>query len=203
MLFEAKKLGCRIGDRVLFDSVSFALEPGESLAVCGRSGVGKTLLLRALAWLDPICCGRVTLGGRRPEAWGAPGWRVRVTYVAQRPAVMPGTPAEHAAEITRLAAQRGREVANPVAIAERWGLPADAWKRAWSRLSGGEQSRAALAIAVAHNPDVLLLDEPTAAVDDASSACIERDLRGRTVVWVTHDSRQASRVASQVLELEA
>ena len=185
----------------MFEDYSLVLDAGESVALKAPSGAGKTVLLRLLAWLDPPDQGTVRLDGRSPGEWGVPAWRARVAYVAQRPAVLNGTPAEHAAQVGRFAAQQSRTEGDPIDIAARWGLPAEVWSRPWARLSGGEQQRAALAIVLSRRPEVLLLDEPTSALDDESAAVVEEDLRGRQFIWVTHDASQAKRVAERVIGL--
>lgn len=199
MSFVVRGLRRTVGERALFDELDFTLGPGEILAVRGPSGAGKTTLLRLLAWLDPIEAGEILLAGRSPGDYGAPAWRARVAYVAQRPPLFDGSPAE------TLAWSRGLKAAapggDPVALAERWGLPAAAWGAPWSRLSGGEVQRAALALALARDPEVLLLDEPTSALDPGAAAAVEAALRGRRAVLVTHDRALAERLATRELSL--
>ncbi len=190
-----------MGDRTLFEGLSFAVRPRQRVVVRGPSGAGKTRLLRLLAALDRPDGGSLALDGRSPDQWGCTAWRTAVTYVAQRTPTLSGTPAEHRDLVARFAAQRGRPAEDPVALAEAWGLPGEAWGRPWSSLSGGEAQRAALAVAVARRPAVLLLDEPTSALDPESQALVEATLADRTAVWVTHDPHQAERVATDVLEL--
>ena len=157
-------------------------------------------MLRGLAWLDPVA-GDVTLGGRAPREWGVPEYRSRVVLVPQAPVIFPCTPAETAAETAGFAGRRGRDPGEPREIAARWGVGTELWDRRWEALSGGERQRIALALAVAADPDVLLLDEPTSALDEAATAAVESDLSGRACVWVSHDPAQLGRVASRVLEL--
>ncbi len=185
----------------MFEDFSLTLDAGESVVIEAPSGAGKTLLLRLLAWLEPPDQGMVRLDGRTPSEWGVPEWRSRVTYVAQRPSVLNGTPAEHAAHVARLVAQRSRGARDPIEIGLRWDLPAAVWSRPWARLSGGEQQRAALAISLSRQPDVLLLDEPTSALDADAAGKVEQDLRGRQLIWVTHDATQAKRVADRAVGL--
>jgi len=203
MMFSVHALARRVAERTLFADLSFELETGERLVVRGASGSGKTCLLRALAGLDPIADGRVELDGRTLEAWGAEAWRAEITWVPQRPAVLPGTPADFLARVESLAVQRRRAADDPRALAARWSLPPEAWMRPWSVLSGGERQRVSLAIAVSRRPAVLLLDEPTAALDPAATAAVETDLAGRTAVWVTHDDAQAARVGGRVLDMSS
>ncbi len=201
MILSARGLTRRVGDRVLFAGLDLEVGPGLACRVAGPSGSGKTQLLRCLARLSPLDEGTVTLGGRTSEAWGAPAWRAEVCYVAQRPPSLAGTAAEQVARVAGLAAQRGREAEDPVPIAERWGLPASAWRQPWTELSGGEQQRAWLALVLSRRPAVLLLDEPTSALDPEATVAVERTLAGRAVVWVTHDAAQAERVGGVAVRL--
>jgi len=175
-------------------ALSFSVPDGECLAVEGPSGAGKTLLLRAIADLDPAD-GYVFLNGverneMRPEAW-----RRQVRYVAAEPGWWAPTPAEHmppSGRTSRLVAALGLEpaiLAAPVA-----------------ELSHGERCRLALIRAVADEPAVLLLDEPTAALDAANALLVEELIRfeclaGRSVVLVSHDAAQIQRLAHARLQL--
>jgi ABC-type iron transport system FetAB ATPase subunit len=197
----ANKLTRRINGRILFRDLSFTVDRGDTLVVHAPSGAGKTLLLRLLAWLDPPDDGGVTLEGRTPVEWGVPSWRAHVTYVAQRPPRVIGTAATWLAAVAELAVQRARSTSDAREHAATWGLPASIWEQPFAELSGGEQQRLALAVALSREPDVLLLDEPTSALDVDVARRVEASLRGRTLVWVTHDATQTGRVGGRVLEL--
>ncbi|WP_439400275.1 ABC transporter ATP-binding protein (plasmid) [Bradyrhizobium sp. PMVTL-01] len=172
-------------------SVSFDLQDGECVALQGASGVGKTLLLRSIADLDPNE-GTVKLDGMLREAMPAPAWRRRVTYLAAEPGWWSDTVQEHFA---------AWEAALP--LVARLGLP-DACG-AWSiqRLSTGERLRLGLARALMLRSRVLLLDEPTSALDPAAVAAVEgviaeRISDGTSVLWTTHDGVQARRVGTRI-----
>ena len=176
--------------------VSFSLSAAEALAVRGRSGAGKTLLLRAVADLDPNE-GLVTLDDRDRSTIAGPEWRRLVGYVPAEPGWWADTVGEHFGDWTAA-----------LAFVRDLGFPEET--KAWpiARLSTGERLRLALARALTMRPKVLLLDEPTAALDVASVAAVELLIKARmrtglAVLWVTHDGEQAKRVAHRLLVVEA
>ncbi len=168
--------------------LTFSVPPGECLAVEGPSGSGKTRLLRALADLD-LADGYVFLNGTERREMAADAWRGKVRYVAAEPgwwadtarAHLPATP-----RVEQLVAALGLSEAHldqPIA-----------------ELSTGERQRLAFARAVADEPDVLLLDEPTAALDPKSASLLEALIRAEIaaacrVVLVSHDAAQIERLA--------
>jgi putative ABC transport system ATP-binding protein len=175
---------------------SFSLAEGECIAVKGPSGAGKTLLLRAIADLDPNQ-GMVTLEGRDRSTIPGPEWRRLVGYVPAEPGWWAETVGEHFGDW--IAA---------TAVLANLGFPEEA--RSWpiARLSTGERLRLALVRALIIRPRVLLLDEPTAALDSGSVAAVEsliatRIRAGLGVLWVTHDAHQASRIGRRQLVVEA
>lgn len=200
-LLAATDLEQRFGERTLFEGLSFELADGETLAVLGPSGSGKSTLLRLLAGLDPLAQGEVRLDGRTMAQWGSPAWRVEVRFVPQRVPTLMGTPAALVQRAKALKSWGGRTIDDPVARAEGWALPPEAWDQPWHELSGGEQQRVLLAVGLTAEPRVLLLDEPTSALDGGAAAAVEAELAGRTKIWVTHDLTQAERVADRVIRL--
>ena len=180
------------GLKRLHISASFDLQDGECIALQGPSGVGKTLLLRSIADLDPNE-GTVKLDGTLRETMAAPVWRKRVTYLAAEPGWWSDTVQEHFS---------GWDDALP--LVERLGLPPTCGPWPVQRLSTGERQRLGLVRGLMLQSRVLLLDEPTSALDSQSAAAVEsliaeRVLNGTSVLWSTHDNAQASRVGSRVL----
>lgn len=200
-MLQAEGLCRRIENAALFEGLCLSLEAGERLVVRGPSGSGKSLLLRSLAGIDPLDAGTLSLDGRGLLEWGGPAWRAEVLYVHQTPPVLPGSPASLWEGLRGLAIQRERTHGDPKTVAEALALTPAAWTREWSVLSGGERQRAALAIAVAAAPRVLLLDEPTAALDDSARELAEAVLAEHTAIWVSHDAEQASRIGARTLDL--
>jgi putative ABC transport system ATP-binding protein len=175
---------------------SFALSMGECIAIRGPSGAGKTLLLRAIADLDPNA-GSVTLEGRDRATIPGPQWRRLVGYVPAEPGWWAETVGEHFADW-----------ATAVDVLKDLGFPDETKTWPISRLSTGERLRLALVRAVIVQPKVLLLDEPTAALDAVSVAAVEsliasRMRAGLAVLWVTHDPAQAGRIADRRFVMEA
>jgi phosphate-transporting ATPase len=167
------------------------------VALRGPSGAGKTQLLRALADLDPNE-GAVLLEGTPREAMAAPVWRGRIVYLAAEPGWWADSVGEHFLDWPAA-----------VPVAERLGLPAACGTWPIQQLSTGERQRLALVRALVSvpppGPRVLLLDEPTASLDEAAKAAMEalvaerRAATGMGVLWVTHDAAQAKRVARRWL----
>lgn len=200
-VLEARGLSRRVGSRILFRDLSLRLEAGGVCCVRGPSGSGKTQLLRMLAWLDRVDEGTIELHGRPPGAWGVPAWRAQVAYVPQGAPIVSGTPGGWRVRLAQLATHRGADGVDPRQIADQLSIPRSAWDQPWASLSGGERQRLHLALALATAPEVLLLDEPTAALDPALVQAVEELLAGRTAVWVTHDPAQAERLGAQVITL--
>jgi phosphate-transporting ATPase len=172
------------------EPTSFELAAGECVALRGPSGAGKTLLLRALADLDPSS-GEVTLDGTPREKMPAPQWRRRVGYVPAEPGWWSERLGDHF--------QDWDGQAGP---AHRLKISPHVDERRVSQLSTGERQRLALLRALEHRPEVLLLDEPTGPLDEEATAAVESLLRekqsnGLAIFWVTHDKRQAERVADR------
>lgn len=175
--------------------VSFDLEDGECLAVQGTSGSGKSLLLRALADLDPHE-GDMMLDGQSNASMPAPLWRKQVVYLPAESGWWSDQVLEHFP---------AWEEAGP--WVEALNLPASIQNRPVQSLSTGERQRLALIRALSLRPRVLLLDEPTSGLDDTTTRLTEHILKeylhpGNSILWVTHHPEQARRVARRCLFME-
>jgi ABC-type iron transport system FetAB ATPase subunit len=187
----------RDGVRIV-DRASVSVAPASVLTIQGASGSGKSTLLRAIATLIPMSEGTVLFEGREVHAVGITEYRRRVAYVPQLPAMFEGSVAENlrAGPRFRGVAVEDAEVAR---LLERVGLGAELAAREASELSGGERLRVALARALANEPRVLLLDEPTASLDpDAASVILDLVLdlakSGTAILAVTHSAEHAARL---------
>lgn len=204
---SARNLSRQLADRTLLADVSFAVQPGQVLAILGPSGSGKTSLLRLLNRLDEPTGGTVELNGQDYRELAPCELRRQVGMVAQRAWLFPGNVADNVAFGPRQQ-QRSFSVAETRGLLAQVGLEGYE-DRDTTTLSGGEAQRAAIARALANRPAVLLLDEPTSALDDASKHGIEELLariiaeRSLTCVWITHDLQQAARMADLALRLHA
>jgi putative ABC transport system ATP-binding protein len=173
-------------------------------AILGPSGCGKSTLLRLLDRLVDPDEGVVRFRGLDVRELDPLELRRRVALVPQLPAPIPGSVGEN---VCYGPALQGQQL-DPVPPLRLAGLDPSFVERDAARLSVGEQQRVMLARALALEPEVLLLDEPTAALDEAAKAGVEgtlRDLAGRarlSIVLVTHDSGQAARLAQRVVRLE-
>lgn len=212
-MLEAANISVCVGERRLFRELSFQLPAGQTLALMGPTGSGKSSLLRAIAWLRPLCGGQLSLHGKSVQAWGVSEWRRRVVYVPQHPPPLRASAAHFLSDISKLRVHREREPetwpASALELTEAWGLSAETWQQDFSQLSGGERQRLYLALVLVTRPEVLLLDEPTSALDRQTKLQIEatlsalQDADRHAALWVTHDPEQADRVAGSRLELGA
>jgi putative ABC transport system ATP-binding protein len=179
----------REGRRIL-DGASILVRPGEAVAIEGPSGSGKSTLARTLASLLDPDGGKVFLGGRDAREIPPVEFRTRVAFLAQQPAMFDGTVLDNLGTGPRL---HGKSLDDPQAreLVRAVGLEEEILARDARTLSGGEKQRVALARALANGPEVLLLDEPTAALDPEAGdriVALLRDLRARglSMVLVTH-----------------
>lgn len=185
--------------RLLLDRVSVSIRGTGVTVIMGANGAGKTLLLRVLCNLTAPDSGKVRWGGRVPDLTRAP----KLGVVFQKPVLLRRSALQNvkyalaAAGVTRrFRDARAAEALETASLAHLAHTPARV-------LSGGEQQRLALARALAVNPEILFLDEPSSSLDPAATLAIEQLIaharaRGTRLVVITHDVGQAHRLADDV-----
>ncbi|HEY0470409.1 MAG TPA: metal ABC transporter ATP-binding protein [Kribbella sp.] len=196
MAVEVTDLSVDLGGRLVLRGVDLQIRQGEVVAVLGTNGSGKSTLIRTVVGLLPPARGEVKLFGTPVPRFRH--WR-RVGYVPQRITAAGGVPAT-VQEVVSSGLLSKRRLFSPLKAADRDAIEealeivdmADRRKDAVAELSGGQQQRVLIARALVPDPDLLILDEPTAGVDLASQgifteAIRERVARGTTVVMVSHD----------------
>jgi len=209
-LLTATGLGRFVADRWLWRDLELALAPGETLAITGGSGSGKTLLLRVLAGLDPVDAGEVALDGVPLDGWPMPSYRAQVRYLPQKPVTIEGTVEDGLRFAFGLRVHRGAAFKRERALdlLARVGRDERFLGARAASLSGGEGQLVALVRTLLLPPRVLLLDEPTASLDDATARDVESLVTDwlagaddRAVIWTSHRDEQLSRVSRRRLEL--
>jgi tungstate transport system ATP-binding protein len=186
------------GGARLIDRVSLLVAPGAPTLIVGPNGAGKTMLLRLCMGLVPPSSGRISWGGRLDAAPS------RRAIVFQRPVMLRRSVAANVQfALAQADVGRGERALRALALLDRVGL-ADLAQRPARRLSGGEQQRLALARALAREPELLLLDEPTANLDPAATRAVEDIVlsaaqSGIKIVMATHDLGQVRRLAGDVI----
>ncbi|HEX2234634.1 MAG TPA: ATP-binding cassette domain-containing protein [Thermoleophilaceae bacterium] len=187
----------------MLSDLSLSVHDGAT-AILGPSGSGKSTLLRLLNRLADPDRGAVRFRGTDVRELDPLELRRHAVLVPQLPAPVPGSVADN---VCFGPALLGRRVA-PDRYLSMAGLDGGFADRDAVRLSVGEQQRVMLARALALEPDVLLLDEPTAALDDAAKEGVERTLAelghgsGLSLLVVTHERAQAERLADRVVRLD-
>lgn len=194
---DARGLCFEAGGNRLIDAVDLKLTAGPVTMILGPNGAGKTLLVRLLHGMIEPASGHITWGGRPLDE----ATRKRQAMVFQTPVLLRRSVAANIDFVLKLhegpAPQEVEEILQLAGLADKARQPA-------RLLSGGERQRLAIARALATDPDVLFLDEPTASLDPASTLAIEETVgqardRGTKIVFITHDVGQARRLGDEVI----
>jgi ABC-2 type transport system ATP-binding protein len=196
---EVEDLVVRYGPVVAVDGLALAAEAAQVTVVLGPNGAGKTSTVEVLEGLRRRAAGQVRVVGLDP-ATDQRALAGRIGVMLQSGGVHPGI---RPLEALRHAAALYPRPLDPAAVLERVGL-AGRERRTWRQLSGGEQRRLALGLALVGRPEVAFLDEPTAGVDPQGRAAIREVIRqlradGTTVLLATHDLDEAERLADRVV----
>ena len=199
------------GEQKVRDDISLAIREGEILTVIGRSGCGKTTLLRLINGLQKPDTGRVCVEGEDVAKTDLIALRRKIGYVIQNKGLFPHMTVEK--NITYVPVISGRkdkaenhrlalELLNLVGLDETYA------GRYPDELSGGQQQRVGIARALASKAKILLMDEPFGALDEITKRSMQKELLAlqeklkMTVVFVTHDIREAMCLGNRVLVME-
>jgi len=204
---EFRGVSYRIGARTLLDDFTVAVAAGETLALVGASGAGKTTVLKLVNRLLLPEAGDVCVQGRDTREWDPIRLRRSVGYVIQDVGLFPHlTVADNIAVVPRLEQWPDDRVAARVReLLELIGLPPGEYSARWpDELSGGQRQRVGVARALAVDPPVLLMDEPFGALDPITRRQLQQEFRriqarvAKCVILVTHDMAEALTLADRI-----
>lgn len=204
MSLQAHQLGVAFDGNWIFRDVSFSVDAANRITLVGPSGSGKSLLLKSLALLHPFDEGQVNWLGEKVCGNRVPSFRSEVMYVPQRAPEVDGSVEAFLEVPFSFAANAAKSYDRGLAVSslKTLGREDDFLAKPQRDLSGGERQIAALVRSVLLNPKVLLLDEPTSAMDGETASQAEKlvadwcaEDSSRSTVWVTHDLEQAERVS--------
>ncbi len=189
LLFEVSGVGVRLGNNVVLEDISFCIHTGEFIGLIGPNGAGKTTLLRILLGLMVPTQGLVS---KRPQNIG---------YAPQRGYTHENQVPISVLEVVKLGSLGDRERANQALLDV--GMQGVSKKR-FTELSGGQQQRVLIAKALAANPTILMLDEPTTGVDNNSQTEFFDTLsqlhkKGIAIIMVSHDIDTVLKMVTQVI----
>ncbi len=198
--------------QALVSDISLMILAGETLVLLGRSGSGKTTLLRLINRMLLPSSGQVVVQGKATADWDAIRLRRGIGYVIQEAGLFPHfTIAENVALVPSLEGwSKNRMAARVRELLALVGLdPGEFAERKPHELSGGQRQRVGVARALAADPPILLMDEPFGALDPITRSELQREFStlarrlGKTIVFVTHDLREALLLASRIVLLQA
>lgn len=201
-----KNLKKTLQNTTVLNNINLTVKKGEIITLVGPSGSGKTTLLRCINRLIEPDQGIILFNNQNIKNLSPTKLRRQVTLVPQENIMFPGTVYDNIAYGLRIQGKTDNNLIHK--SLQDAGLPTTFLRKNASRLSGGEKKRVSLARALVLQPQVLLLDEPTAGVDPKNVQTVEKHIinfskqRQLTVLWVTHDITQAQRVSDRIANLK-
>jgi osmoprotectant transport system ATP-binding protein len=195
------------GCRAVLHDVTFNVTQGETVALVGRSGAGKSTVLKLINRMLEPSGGRVLVNGGDTREWDPTTLRRQTGYVLQEVGLFPHMSVERNVGLVPALAQWPQEriAARTHELLQLVGLPPDEFAGRWpDQLSGGQRQRVGVARALAIDPPLLLMDEPFGALDAVTRLELHREFRRiqqqvrKTIVMVTHDMREAFSLADRI-----
>ena len=211
-MIEIDQVSKSYGERRVVDRLSLTVGAGELCVLIGTSGCGKSTTLRMINRLIPTESGSIRVGGEDVASVPAEALRRRIGYAIQSIGLFPHwTVADNIATVPRLLKWREARVRDRVGeLLELFRLDPPTYRGKYPhQLSGGEQQRVGVARALAADPELLLMDEPFAAVDPITRDALQAELAhihratGKTIVFVTHDIEEALRLATRIAIMDS
>ncbi|MCL0069132.1 ABC transporter ATP-binding protein [Dehalococcoidia bacterium] len=208
-LLEVANLHQKYGKKEVLKGVDLSVEKGEVLALIGPTGAGKTTVLRILDLLDAPAAGKIYFAGKDVTRYQRLRLetRRRMALVFQKPVAFKASVYDNVAYALKVRGHNGSDISAKVSSMLNTVDLADYGNRNAQTLSGGEAQRVALARAMITQPEVLLLDEPTANLDPLSTSTIENLIQRfnreceTTIIMATHDMAQGQRLAHRIAVL--
>ncbi|HET8670128.1 MAG TPA: metal ABC transporter ATP-binding protein [Candidatus Saccharimonadales bacterium] len=190
LLIDVDDLSIRQGDETILDTISICIHAGEFLGIIGPNGAGKTTLLRALLGLL-----------RNHEGSIVKKAASTISYIPQHGSLYNNTVPMSVLEVVKLGSAGSTTIAREALQAVRL---EDSMRKRFAELSGGQRQRVAIAKALASNPDILILDEPTTGIDERSQAEFYNTLdslrqKGITIILVAHELDTVLHHASRIV----
>lgn len=211
-LVELRNVSFRVNGKAILAGVGLSVHKGEVLALLGRSGSGKTTVLRLINRLLSESSGEVLVEGRATDAWNVIALRRKIGYVVQETGLFPHYSVEKNVGLVPELLHKSREEVSRRTdeMLQLVGLePPEFRKRYPHELSGGQRQRVGVARALAADPPILLMDEPFGALDPVSRAEVQQEFKQlqarlqKAVVLVTHDLREALFLGDTIALMDA
>ena len=210
-IIELKNVSKSFGEKKVLDDLYLSIEKGEFLTVIGRSGCGKTTMLKLMNGLLMPEEGEVIVDGKDISKTDLIALRRSIGYVIQNKGLFPHMTVEkNITYVPNISGKRNKVENRQLALElmELVDLEADMLKRYPSQLSGGQQQRVGIARALAAKPNIMLMDEPFGALDEITRQTMQDEILklqkelGITIVFITHDIREAMKLGDRVLVLD-
>lgn len=205
-IIEVSSISKRFDQPAVLDRLDWQIMPGQVIGLLGRNGAGKSTLIECLLGLRETDAGKVTIFGE-DVANLSEGARARIGYVPQQSDLFEWLTPHQMLAYFKALYPRWND-AKVTALLARWGFDELKCGKAISKLSGGEKQRLSIIRALAHDPELLILDEPVSALDPVGRRDFLRELidgvieRGTTVLFSTHILSDLERVALDVAFLK-